>query len=319
MPLSILAAIFSKIQSGMEGCVSSDSEVIIVQTLVDAVLNSVDINFASASKAVNTLSYENPRLSNAQVNAIIASFLVESDNGMCLRRYGKGREFFRKFGAKAPRNPVNQLSGCQGLDQKFFDACIRDHALALDPVLYRLFCESIHQPRSVIKTVWSNQDDARRYIDEEQQEYRQNLKNEIHNKRLVVLTGIGVSLGMVNDKKLTWTGLLDEIRKMIQTRVSDILPGHEWIGSPEEKAQKLNQAVKAKFPHLDYRQYVSVIMRSIASPDHHHRLAVAIQNLGLPIATTNYDILLDQALGRFEQNLSDVQIRFRWKFDNHRP
>jgi hypothetical protein len=95
----------------------------------------------------------------------------------------------------------------------------------------------------------------------------------------VVLTGIGVSLGMVNDMKLTWTGLLDEIRAMIQTRESDILSGNEWIGSPEEKAQKPDQAVKAKFPHLDYRQYVSVIMRSITSPDHHHRLAVAIQIL----------------------------------------
>ena len=144
---------------------------------------------------------------------------------------------------------------------------------------------------------------------EQQDEYVRKLSEQIAQKRLVVMTGIGVSLGLVDNNCLTWDGLLDEIRKMLNTRRTDIIPDSEWVGAPEAKAHHLDQIVKKNFAHLDYRQFVSVIMRGV-NPPGDHSLAQAISSLKLPIATTNYDLILDQCLGRFEMNLSTVANQF---------
>jgi hypothetical protein len=288
-----------------------------MQSQVRDVLDAVNISFQVASTAINRLIVSNLTLTNEEGNAILAAFLIERDEDTCRRRYRKGHEFFQRFGTPLPRLAVNQLH-CNGLSKLFHQFCIAQRNLFLNPVLYRLFGEFIQERPSIsdqtntvwANTVWVDAQCSIGYILEEQADYQQELKNQIQNGSLVVMTGIGVSLGLVNDVKLTWSGLLDEIRLMVQRRRPDILPDDDWVGTPEEKARKLDLAVNRDFPHLDYRQYVSSIMRTVASPIDQHPLAIAINNLNLPIATTNYDLLLDQSLQRFEQNLSNVQIRF---------
>lgn len=274
------------------------------KALIDAVLNAVDGSYSNADEVVHKL-VDDISLTSKEVNAIMAAFLMKKSDSRCVRSYGNGHghDFLKQFGAKAPSYSLNQLHS-NGLGQYFHEKCIAGRGLLLDETLSNLFCELFG-----VKGDWSTTKAGLTYIDQKQIEYVVNLKKQIQNKRLVVMTGLGVTLGLVNDSRLTWAGLLNEIRKMLNERVPDIIPDNAWVGVPEERAHLLDQIVKAYFAHLDYRQFVSVIMRDVVPP-FDHPLAVAISNLKLPIATTNYDLALDQSLHRFEKNLSNVAIRF---------
>mmetsp|Transcript_21772 Transcript_21772/g.31692 ORF Transcript_21772/g.31692 Transcript_21772/m.31692 type:complete len:415 (-) Transcript_21772:63-1307(-) len=273
--------------------------------LIQAVLNAVDGCYDNSDNAVRNLVRSGVKLTSDEVNAIMASFLMERSDYRCIKAYGEGHghEFLKQFGAKVPRCSYNQLHS-NGLGSYFHKNFIEGNGLVLNQTLYGLFCGLFH-----LGGVWTTTEAAVAYIMNKQNEYFCKLKEEIRNQRLVVMTGTGVSLGIVNDNKLSWEGLLNAIRTILNSRRYNIIPDDEWLGRPEDKARKLNDIVNTNFAHLDYRQFVSVIMREIIPPDC-SPLALAISNLKLPIATTNYDLILDQCLHRFEQNLSNIAIRF---------
>jgi hypothetical protein len=128
------------------------------------------------------------------------------------------------------------------------------------------------------------------------------LRKSIADHELVCMTGIGVSCGIVKDPRLTWGGLLDAMRTLLvgSCNGDDIKP---WVDADTStKASILEKIVSQS--NLDYRELLSKIMRSIEYPENYHPLAVAISNLGLPIATTNYDIILESSLNRFVANLA---------------
>ena len=376
--------------------------------LITAVLNAVDGTYDNADRAVRNLVEGKVTLNSDEVNAIMASFLMEKSDFLCIKKYGDGHghKFLKEFGAKVPRFSYNQLRS-NGLGNYFYQKCIVDRGLCLHPTLYELFrslfhlndastltfipeqqdiyvpklpeqiteCHSMMDqqdeyvrklPEHIVEKLHSMMEQQDEYVRklpqhfaekrhstmeqqdkyvrklpeqiaerhsmmeqqdeydrdppqhvveklhsvmEQQDEYVRKLSEQIAQKRLVVMTGIGVSLGLVDNNCLTWDGLLDEIRKMLNTRRTDIIPDSEWVGAPEAKAHHLDQIVKKNFAHLDYRQFVSVIMRGV-NPPGDHSLAQAISSLKLPIATTNYDLILDQCLGRFEMNLSTVANQF---------
>lgn len=279
---------------------------------VEAVVNAVTGNFRSANSAVVNLKNKGGTLTSAEANAILASFLMEQSDIRCKKLYGKdyGHTYLKSFGAKTPETLINQLHGGDGLAKNFNEWCIEERGVKIDPVLYGLFCARF----GLGKAVWTNTEAASTYIDQQQADYREQLENAIKEKTLVVMAGIGVSTNIVpKDNRLTWSGLLDAIRTLLADRRNPVtIPDENWDGKKEEqKAQVLDDAVKEKSAHLDYRQFVSVIMRNVALPDTAD-FADAIEKLGLPIATTNYDLILDHCLKRFEKNVSEID-----NIDNH--
>lgn len=280
-----------------------ESQSMAKEQLISAVLDAVDGTFRNARKVVVELVESNVALSEKEASAIMASFLMEQSDSICIQNYGEGHghDFLKAFGAKAPKYSINQLHS-HGLGKLFYDKFIRRSSLTVNQTLRGLFCtffqlQDIETPSAVADP-------------QNQANYLRELKGKISEKRLVVMSGIGVSLGIFYNIKLTWEGLLDAIRVMLNDRVANPIPEEDWVtGCPEEKAKLLDVVVRVHFPHLDYRQFVSVIMRDIV-PQPNHPLGAAISNLALPIATTNYDLVLEQSLLRFEKNLSHMPVRF---------
>ena len=203
--------------------------------LIAAVLNAVDGSYTNADKAVRNLVTADVKLTSGEINAIMASFLMEESDARCIKIYGDGHghEFLKQFGAKVPRYSYNQLhSSCLG--KYFYEKCIAGSGVLLHQTLYGLFCALFH-----VDGAWTSTEAALTFIAQQQDDYVWKLKQHIQNKRLVVMTGIGVSLGLVDDNRLTWNGLLDEIRIMLNTRVTDVIPATAWVGGPEAKAQLL--------------------------------------------------------------------------------
>lgn len=275
--------------------------------LVNNVIKSVNSTFKKAKEGVTelneTLSPDD--LTAAQLNAILASFLVEKDEEYSMHCYGQGHQYFKAFGAEIPRYSYNQLKRSYGAAKGFhkhFSEALDNHA---DKVLYSLFRKEfmINVPPPIVTGIRRNQLDQ-----------LQRLKDSLRSRRLVVMAGVGVSLaiGAGRTEVLSWGGLLNSLRELLTQRSpgEEVVPDNDWNGmSAEVKAETLDEHVKARYPHLDYRQFVSQLMRDV-SPSQTAALIPAIRNLNLPIATTNYDILLEWSMNRFEQNLSEASVRF---------
>jgi hypothetical protein len=280
------------------------------QAIVADVVNAVNGSYQHAKTVVDQLLNANVALSGPQTNSILASFLIYQDEKHCIQWYGPahGHDYLQSFGAQVPRGSVNQLHGRNLLGQRFHQHFLdrggfgnTDH----DQTLYSLFCN--HFKRLNYSGI--------RY---KHHVYLAMLKQKIGSRDLVVMTGTGVSRGLVNDENLTWVGLLNQIRKLLSDRDPQCsIVNEEWDRSSEiKKAELLKKAASDRFQYLDYRQFISVVMRNIKNPDPEHALAVAIERLELPIATTNYDLLLEHSLDRFEADLTKVQVRM--SVENHK-
>jgi hypothetical protein len=286
----------------------NDIDILQARTLVEALVQAVDGSFEKANESVQALVKAKVTLLGDDINAVLAAFLILHDNELCLRVYGQdhGHEYFTKFGAVVPKYSKNQLHA-GGLGLNFYYGCCQ-YFQDPDAKLFELFCKFFFIAEGI-----SSATGGFDRIMGSQQPWVAQLKGEIFRRRLVVMTGIGVSLGLVNDRKLTWDGLLDAMREMLNQRINNAIPVSQWTGTPEEKAQLLKDTVSVRIPYLDYRQFVSIIMTEIPypgpNPERRANFANSIRNLHLPIATTNYDLLLEQSLRRFDANLSKVPVR----------
>jgi small basic protein len=278
------------------------------QALVDAVVEAVDLTFQEADNVVEDLLDAKVALSGVQVNSILASFLIYQDEVQCVQLYGAGHghKYFQDFGARIPWTSINQLHS-RGLGQHFHHTYLERGGFNkdVDQQLYDLFC-NYFQKLSFGDIRYSHS------------LYTAKLKKRIRSNRLVVMTGTGVSKGLVNSEKLTWIGLLNEIRALLFKRDHQcFIPDADWNRSSEiKKAELLKMVAFDRFRYLDYRQFVSIVMRDIPDPVRNHDLAVAIKQLELPIATTNYDLLLEHSLDRFEADLTRIPVRM--SVENHK-
>ena len=80
-----------------------------------------------------------------------------------------------------------------------------------------------------------------------------------------------------------------------------------------EKAELLRKFVSEHLPHLDYRQFVYSLLGSVKpNMDNeigtHKSITAAINQWQLPIATTNYDMLLENCLGRVYSKCENVNL-----------
>jgi hypothetical protein len=115
---------------------------------------------------------------------------------------------------------------------------------------------------------------------------------------LFVAVGCGVSCSLVREEdkhKVCWEGFLDQLRQRIAQRLNVLVPDEAWDGSEVEyKANILRDFVDFKVPEEEYRASVSDILSPLTVK--YFDLAEEIRRLCLPVATTNYDLLLGQAL-----------------------
>lgn len=283
----------------------------VVKDLVQNVVESVDGNFIEARRRVEALSQVT--LNVKQIHAIIASFLILHEDARCTLLYGVGHDhaYFRNYGAKIPATEFNQLMSIS-TSHEFHRNCIARSGLInqLDSTLYGLFV-SMFMGNGTAAGIATDS------VMENQLAQSVEFKNLISSKQLVTMAGSGVSRGIIDRIELTWDGLLDAIRDKINGRARALLiPAWPLNCTAVEKAQLLDQVVKSHLPYVDYRQFVAVIMKPI-NPENGHRLAVAISDLNLPIATSNYDAILEQTLNRFEVDLSPANVNFSEDHHHH--
>jgi hypothetical protein len=148
------------------------------------------------------------------------------------------------------------------------------------------------------------------------------LKNETTNlKKLIdairqdaafIITGTGVSSAIVDSTDsnvVTWDGLLNAVKYEIEMHCG-VNFEYSTATEPEEtidmygKAKKIENFLKSKYPHIDYRKFIYKLLTNVkldanSQLGSHQSLAMAIHSLNIPIATTIYDMLLDNCLKRF--------------------
>jgi hypothetical protein len=147
-------------------------------------------------------------------------------------------------------------------------------------------------------------------------------------KNMAVVTGTGVSMQLAGSGKkvLTWASLLIELSSSIVglcgDRLLKQLGNYRLLTDPSptdptesyfiQKGQALKQlmelySVEHGVP-VDYTRYIYQAFSQVTASDVSKSrsaasLAEAIRALNIPVATTNYDMLLEECLGRFEVNL----------------
>jgi hypothetical protein len=296
-----------ELSSDVVTCFTKSGSQVSAESLVSDVVAAMNGTLVVAQRAVkNLILYAAACEVNAnQYNKVVASFLILKSQAQCVNAYGKKLEYFLGFGASIPSRRLNQLQNI-GIVREL-SAFLQANKFAIDSALVQLFKEYFNVDAVADFASW---------ILGNQNKWRQDVLEALREPRLVCMTGTGVSCGIVNDLSVTWTGLLNEmLRKVKHMKGSDTVMPEAWDElDPESKAGILKQIVSTERPHLDYRQFISTIMMRINKPADNHELAMAISVLELPIATTNYDLILESSLGRFELNLTHPEVT---SFCNH--
>jgi hypothetical protein len=308
-----------------------------VEKLVDKVIESVNSNKSAVEAAVmaeaavkNLTLAEAPMLllNKFQCEKILASFLIHKSPIQCVNMFGFLQKDLLKFGTVMPQRRINHLQSVQAA-QDFYEF-MGDHDL-----IDQVDCNLLSNFKEHFKVEEGNKVDCiaslKADIEVNQSDWISELRARIASQSLVCMTGTGVSLGIIKDKRMSWNGLLDDMRMLVGTMrdvnsddhderkiqdadtkkaIADIsIDNDKWNDlDPETKAACLQKVVSSELSHLDYRQFISRIARTIDPPANNHVLAVAISGLGLPIGTTNYDLVLETSLGRFERNLTKTSV-----------
>lgn len=140
----------------------------------------------------------------------------------------------------------------------------------------------------------------------------------------VIVAGTGVSAQLVEDKNRslkivsTWENLVTQLRQDIETFIGKTLTAYfeKWYPTAEDK--DLEPVTRGHILHsmiemynlfnntdIDYTRFIARVFHSVAPRDPVPPLAIALGNRNVPLATTNYDMLLEQCLKRFEYNLAE--------------
>lgn len=145
------------------------------------------------------------------------------------------------------------------------------------------------------------------------------------DKNYVVMTGAGVSAQLVDDTipdhwdtVSKWSSLLKLLRERIESFVGDTIAGYfkSWYpvaldtdANLMERAHMLHSMIKVYNLHnsadVDYTRFISALFKVIKPKSPLPQLVSTLRNLNVLIGTTNYDMILEEALGRFEYNLPD--------------
>lgn len=148
------------------------------------------------------------------------------------------------------------------------------------------------------------------------------LKRKIREDQAVVIVGAGISIAATNRNPCaSWKGLLNAGRKRVQENCGDqddyedfAKDAEHFLNNPSinnyiDCAKRIKRMLTAKSDEL-YRQWLKDTIGSLQLEN--RRPVDAVVELGLPIATTNYDLLIEKSL---EPGCYD-RLAFTWKDPN---
>lgn len=146
------------------------------------------------------------------------------------------------------------------------------------------------------------------------------LKRELADGRVVVVAGAGVTVAATQDPETAWPGLLRSGIAVVEQLAGAVLrPG--WADSARADASspnvrdvlsvagRITAELRAQRPG-EFRKWLEETAGQYRAKD--TRLLDAIVNLGTPIATTNYDDLLERASGRREISWNESSKVAQW-------
>jgi len=132
----------------------------------------------------------------------------------------------------------------------------------------------------------------------------QQIRDEVGGNRAIVIVGTGVSVGATREKVASWTGLLEDgVRRCIaarlplpqdwEARLMDEIRSEDMddlLGAAEKIASKLGAPTGG-----EYKRWLRETVGELRPK--HPEVIRALRDLGVPLATTNYDDLLEQVTG----------------------
>lgn len=145
------------------------------------------------------------------------------------------------------------------------------------------------------------------------------------DRNYVVVTGAGVAAQLVDGAipesgaVRSWPGLLYLLRPRMESFVGELITEYfeSWYPTAffngtmglMERAHMLHSMIKVYNLHnsadVDYTRFISDLFRVIRPAHPTPALAETLRALNVPIGTTNYDMLLEETMRRFEYNLPD--------------
>lgn len=124
------------------------------------------------------------------------------------------------------------------------------------------------------------------------------LRKEINEEKVIIITGSGVTASLTgNQQEATWSGLVRKGAEVIsetnQTEGQALLNRINTDGNLEILASEIKEKLSAD---NKFNQFITQTIGKLELKD--DSLAEALRTLRCPIFTTNYDIVLDDALQR---------------------
>lgn len=152
----------------------------------------------------------------------------------------------------------------------------------------------------------------------------------VENEHACLVIGAGVSVSLASNAEskrlVTWRGFLDQLAKTVANmfgleadwylRVKALLYGSAdggivHLGKAAEMIEhfvttaNMGAAHTSISPYARYHHLVFKILHAIRA-DKNSVLASVLHRLNVPIFTTNYDVLLEDATGRFTLSIDDL-------------
>ena len=153
----------------------------------------------------------------------------------------------------------------------------------------------------------------------------------------LLITGAGVSAQLVKTTETprwsdpsfvtvsNWGGLIGLVRKRIEEFMGNPINGYfgKWYPTVDDKKLPLMTRARTLYgmisvynlyhgADIDYTRFISRLFHCVAPATPTPALATALGSRNVPIATTNYDMLQEACLNRFEYNLAE-QFQYEGK------
>lgn len=290
-------------------------------------------NFSTAAEWMNKFLAQDEVLTIPDTELVMASYIYAQSNAEEVKLFAC-EEYGLTYQMPEPRR-VNQLVGkdylashCTRFLEQYRSVIVQCRESFKQP-FFRLFAD--YFDNYVEARSFDNIYDFA-YPEQEQPiptAAREDLKhsntaamvNHLRNTDYVIITGAGVSSAIVSRADQdsarcagSWEGLVQVLKRNIETFVDSTTRWYFalWYANFDslpmvEKGTVLYKMVKVfNLYHgtsIDYTRFVYDAFARVA-PSGDLALPNAIASRHVPIATTNYDMLLEKCLGRFEFNLT---------------
>jgi hypothetical protein len=294
--------------------------------LVEHLLGSVDGTFFHSTmiikkflEAVVTGSLQKSDYED-QGNAILASYLIDKYDEYCQSCYNVQRGFFEKFGAHVPSTSYNQIADNNNNYAKDLYDILIENGLQLNQQLVKIFEKKYFTTATTSLThlpqLLSSVTPATTSLSSG--DIKDKLNQSIIARNLVVVAGTGTSSsithGTLHERVVTWAGLLDKLKTIIERFLNVPIMNWEGLNDPFLKAQLLDQTVRQNNTAIDYRQFVYQLLSAVEPNAEntfgfHTSMSSVLFCFGLNarIATTNYDTLLESCLNRLPKSCIALQ------------